>query len=182
MSKKRILNFTIPFLLIVAAFSLGLTTAPTPPARFYLPQAEAYFSPDGGCRDRIISLIELSQESLDVAIYAFNSKKIAAALSAADRRGVAVRVLSDRYNAKRYVNLILMMRHSGVEIKFDRRESIYHNKFIVIDGHAILTGSYNFTDSAEFKNAENILILDNPEIASKFTADFNHHWHHAKDQ
>jgi phosphatidylserine/phosphatidylglycerophosphate/cardiolipin synthase-like enzyme len=43
-----------------------------------------------------------------------------------------------------------------------------HNKFAVIDGRRILTGSFNWTNSAEDRNRENLLVLDCEELARRY--------------
>ncbi|MGF6477814.1 phosphatidylserine/phosphatidylglycerophosphate/cardiolipin synthase-like enzyme [Pantoea dispersa] len=55
--------------------------------------------------------------------------------------------------------------------------SSMHNKFIVADGSAVETGSFNYTASAEKRNAENALVIkDEPDIARQYQAEFNQLW------
>ena len=52
-----------------------------------------------------------------------------------------------------------------------------HNKFIVVDGVTVETGSFNFTHAAEFANAENVIVLrEFPEVAAKYSAEWNRLW------
>lgn len=50
--------------------------------------------------------------------------------------------------------------------------SINHNKVIIIDGKIVITGSYNFSQAAETKNAENILIIHSPKLAALYEINF----------
>ncbi|WP_323169504.1 phospholipase D-like domain-containing protein [Pantoea agglomerans] len=52
-----------------------------------------------------------------------------------------------------------------------------HNKFIVTDGSAVETGSFNYTSSAEKRNAENALVITGePETAQQYQTEFNRLW------
>ena len=57
-----------------------------------------------------------------------------------------------------------------------------HNKFMVIDSATVQTGSFNYTNSAEHKNAENVLVLrDNPEIASRYLKEWQRLWDESQE-
>ena len=47
-----------------------------------------------------------------------------------------------------------------------------HDKFCIIDNHTVITGSYNWSDNAEFKNEENITIETDNEQANRFSVKF----------
>ena len=51
---------------------------------------------------------------------------------------------------------------------------------MVIDGHMILTGSFNFTKGAEKENAENLLVIQDSELAKKYTANWQKHLEHSE--
>jgi phosphatidylserine/phosphatidylglycerophosphate/cardiolipin synthase-like enzyme len=64
-------------------------------------------------------------------------------------------------------------------VVIDDKHNIAHNKVMVIDGERVITGSFNFTTSAEKNNAENLLVIDDPELAVKYTANWKKHERHA---
>ena len=55
-------------------------------------------------------------------------------------------------------------------------QGLMHNKFVVIDDHVVLTGSFNWTISADKKNAENLLSITDKDIAQKYAKQFKHLW------
>ena len=61
----------------------------------------------------------------------------------------------------------------------DPKHFLYHNKVIIIDGTTVLTGSFNFKADAEDSNAENLLRLDSPELAEKFSTNWEEHRRHS---
>ena len=61
---------------------------------------------------------------------------------------------------------------AGVTVWIDDGPAIAHNKVIIIDGRTVITGSFNFTKSADERKAENVVVLDSPELASWFAANW----------
>ena len=54
---------------------------------------------------------------------------------------------------------LIAAAQAGVPVRITSNPKLMHNKFAVIDGATVLTGSYNFTWSAQNRNAENVLVL-----------------------
>ncbi|WP_337052049.1 phospholipase D-like domain-containing protein [Serratia fonticola] len=92
-------------------------------------------------------------------------------------RGVAVRVVADeKANNDRYT-AVTFLANQDVPVRLDSRYAIMHNKFMVIDGSTVETGSFNFTASAVKRNAENALLIENaPELAAAYQGEFNRLW------
>jgi len=62
----------------------------------------------------------------------------------------------------------------------DDKHAIAHNKIMVIDHHLVITGSFNFTKAAEQNNAENLLVIDDPQLANKYLGNWEKHWKHSE--
>ncbi len=149
---------------------------------------KVYFSPRGGARDAIVEKINGARKYIDVAMYCFTSRHLAQALVRAKKRGVKVRVLLDRECAQGKFSKEKFLRKHGIQVKrsrtyhgLERFKSKYppkmHHKFAVIDGHILITGSYNWTASAEISNYENLLVFENAgELADEFEKEFNALW------
>jgi phosphatidylserine/phosphatidylglycerophosphate/cardiolipin synthase-like enzyme len=63
-------------------------------------------------------------------------------------------------------------RQAGVDVRRDGNAGQMHHKVIIIDRTIVITGSYNFSASAEQHNDENVVIINNPEVASQYMAEF----------
>lgn len=61
----------------------------------------------------------------------------------------------------------------GGSLFFNEGEMLMHNKFCIIDDKTLISGSYNWTYGAEFKNYENIIVIKNSEIIESFSKEFN---------
>lgn len=138
------------------------------------------FSPKDGITQMIISAIEKTNESIDVAAYSFTSKKIALKLIEAKNRNIKVRVVLDKSQRKAKGSVALKLIQEGVDVRFNENYKIQHNKYMIIDQKHIECGSFNYTKAAEHYNAENaIIIQDSPEFAKVYTQNFNKLWNEA---
>ena len=106
--------------------------------------------------------------------YWLTSTLILRALAAAKRRGLDVAVILDKSQDRRgdtrgrYSSAVYLV-HAGVPVWMDDAPAIAHNKVVIIDDAAVVTGSFNFTKAADARNAENVVVLDSAEVAAWFT-------------
>ena len=56
----------------------------------------------------------------------------------------------------------------GIPVWIDTRPAIAHNKILIIDGTEVITGSFNFTDSAQNRNAENLVFISDDKVAQEY--------------
>jgi phosphatidylserine/phosphatidylglycerophosphate/cardiolipin synthase-like enzyme len=115
-----------------------------------------------------------------VQAYSFTSAPIAKALVDAHRRGVQVHVILDSSQRTEKYSEADFLRDSEIPTLIDAQHAIAHNKIITIDDYLILTGSFNFTKAAEEKNAENLLVINDPALARQYLD--NWHVHEAHSQ
>jgi len=127
------------------------------------------FTPGENCTDLIVKQINQSKTSIYIQAYGFTSKPIIEAVANAKSRGVEVKMILDKVNETKQGDGARYLKSKDIEILIDNKVAIAHNKVMIIDGKNIITGSFNFTKSAQDKNAENVLIiLDEPTIAKKY--------------
>ena len=157
------------------AFSLGWAVCGFHHAPQTIPPGmpEVFFSPQGGARDVMLELIHSAQHEIILALYYFTDPGMADALVGAAERGVSIYVVLDKSQRKARHSQAAKLLDGGVAVVFDTKHRILHHKFMVVDGHTLITGSQNWTKSAETINAENTLVLaDNPTLAARFRAEF----------
>jgi len=130
------------------------------------------FTPGGDCTDLVVKSIAGASHQIRVQAYSFTSAPIAKALADAYRRGVDVQVILDKSQATAKYTGATYLQHAGVPVTIDSKVAIAHNKVIVIDGQTVITGSFNFTKAAQEKNAENLLVIRNPDLAAKYLANW----------
>jgi phosphatidylserine/phosphatidylglycerophosphate/cardiolipin synthase-like enzyme len=142
---------------------------------------EVLFTPWDDAEGALIRALGAAQRQLHVQAYLVTSRNIARALTEAHERGVKVAVLADREMVvKSDKSLVPQLYAAGIPVRLETRYASAHNKIVLIDAEGdhpvVITGSYNFSFSAQARNAENLLILrGNPALARTYLANWRRH-------
>ncbi|CAN5606759.1 hypothetical protein BH09PLA1_BH09PLA1_15700 [soil metagenome] len=118
-------------------------------------------------------LVDGAGISVDIAAYSFTHTDIANAIIRAKQRGVRIRFVMDytqsRLKSCRATDLI----GAGIDVRTRHRRGMQHNKYMVIDGEIVLTGSFNFSLSADARNTENLMVVRNaPQLVEAFLENY----------
>ena len=142
------------------------------------PTAELITTTQTGMETALLTLINNASTSLDLAIYGLNRQSVIDALIAAHNRGVTVRVVGDDEAATvSYQPYYQMLTAAGIPIVTDTSLStIQHNKFLVVDGQTVWTGSTNWTDTGFTLNANNSIVITDTILAAVYTTEFTEMW------
>jgi len=140
---------------------------------------QVFFSPAGGCTEAVVQTLAGAKQAVLVQAYSFSSVPIARALVDAHKRGVRVQVILDSSRDTDKYSSADFLLHAGIRCFIDGEHAIAHNKVMVIDGEAVITGSFNFTKAAEEKNAENLLVIRDGAIAAKYVGNWRAHQKHS---
>lgn len=121
-------------------------------------------------QNQILSALGNAKAIIWVAMAWFTNDKLASKLIEKHKEGLDVRVVlfDDHINRDHGVEL-----HGIPVVKIKGKHGgKMHNKYCVIDNQIVVTGFYNWSANAEFKNDENISIILNNNLASKYSSDF----------
>lgn len=118
----------------------------------------------------LVADINAARERIDLAMYNFSLRPAADALIAAHRRGVAVRLVADS-DALDGTQLS-RVQSAGIPVIGDRREGLMHNKFMVVDGALLWTGSLNLTGSGTYNDNNNMARILSPDLAQNYSVEF----------
>ncbi len=135
-----------------------------------------YFSPNGGCQQAVVSQIRKAAQSIDIAMYYLSSGDIARALVKARENNVRVRIVLDQGQEIEPASKSGYLVKHGFEIRYHLGFGLMHNKFAIIDGKSLITGSFNWTLTAEERNEENLLIITDAGTIEKYEERFNYLW------
>lgn len=143
------------------------------------------FSPWDDAEGLLLSAIQGAQRSIHVQAYIFTNRSLARALLERHHAGVKVQVLADAEQARQRNSQIQHLAKNGVSVWLETDYVAAHNKIMLIDAGqaeaAVITGSYNYTWSAQARNAENLLVLrDNPQLMALYLANWQRHQRLAK--
>lgn len=134
---------------------------------------ETYFSPDDGVQNRFVELVNSAQQSIYFMAFSFTSDPIGEAVRARATGGVTVAGVMDEEQVKSNIGTEFdPFSQMGLSVYQDGNEGQMHHKVMVIDEKIVIFGSYNFTNSAETRNDENLLVIYNERIAREFISEF----------
>ncbi len=165
---KRNTKYSIlTFLVIVLSITISIST---------LAKTEVYFSLSDNPQKAIIKNINQAEAFINIAMYIFTDKEIALPLVKARERGVKVRLYLDKEQVDYQYSQSRFLVQKGIKTRISTNNYIMHNKFAIIDNRILLTGSYNWTFSANNRNDENLMVIDDPEIIEIFQNQFVNLW------
>ena len=137
-----------------------------------------YFSPNRGTAAVLIGFIDKCNETIDAAVYSITHDKIADALIRAKKRGVRIRILTDKTQSsnkwaddERLEEAKIPVLRGGSYFR-----SSMHNKFVIGDSRSVGTGSFNWTKSADERNDENFVIIRLGYTVRQYQKEFDKLW------
>lgn len=123
-----------------------------------------------GMDDQFLAFLDSAQTSIFCALYDLEWIDAARALIRKHHAGVTVRIVSDSDYDDR--DAIQQCIAAGIPVVFDNRSAFMHDKFCIVDGKAVWTGSTNITENGLFRNDNNAIVVASPELAANFTGEF----------
>ncbi|MBN2084454.1 MAG: DUF1669 domain-containing protein [Anaerolineales bacterium] len=134
---------------------------------------EVLFAPEDMVASRVIRAVREARSSIHFLAFSFTSGPIAEAMLGRLPDGLALFGVLEGTQARSNSGAQFgVLEAGGATVYLDANPRNMHHKVIILDGRIVIAGSYNFTESAEKKNDEDLLILDDPELAAAFEAEF----------
>ncbi len=135
---------------------------------------EVYFSPDDGVAGQVLDELYDARESIHFLAYSYTRDDFAEAMIELSQNGVLVQGVFDADQVRsntggEFDNL----RSTGLDVRLDGLSGLMHHKVMIIDRRVVITGSYNFSGNAERSNDENLIIIDNAQVAEQFMQQFD---------
>jgi len=136
------------------------------------------FSQDAPPDGPLVKEINTAQKTLDVAIYSITRKDITEAIVDVEKRGVKVRLITDRQESenKSQSRILKTIKKAGIPIKENTHKGLMHLKVSIVDGKTVTTGSFNYTTAATVYNDEVLVIIHNLQIAGAWEGEFERMW------
>ncbi len=136
---------------------------------------EACFSPDQNCDEKLKKFILSAKESIDIAIFEINDPKIIDAIIDQAFK-VKVRLVVYRKLSRTSPEAIEKFKKNKMFVRVGKQKGIMHNKFTIVDGKRLETGSFNYTNGAANSNQENQIYLSTPGIVEQYKDRFQKMW------
>ncbi len=126
------------------------------------------FTPPKGCANLISEEIKQAKKDIFIQAYVLTHESIINAILYSRNNGVKINILLDYKSYKQNIKSYKLFKSKGININFDNMSGLAHNKIIIIDKKKVITGSFNFTNAADKRNAENVVLINDSKIASEF--------------
>ncbi|MBZ0105010.1 MAG: phospholipase D family protein [Sulfuricella denitrificans] len=185
MNRFHVLLLVLASSATAAAFEFPPGSRP-PPVVLAGGTVQLAFSPEDDTGAMVVSAIHESRKQILVQAFSFTHRKIAQALIEARHRGVDVQLIADGEQIRKMQRgLIPEIAAAGIPTFVDREHDSAHSKIMVIDADstqsAVITGSFNFTHAAQYRNAENLLIFrGNQALTQAYLKNWQHHRTHSQ--
>ena len=111
-------------------------------------------------------------------IYSFTLDNVGDALVQAKQRGVDVKIAWDKTEVNVQGSEYQKLKNAGIDIRIDRETGIalLHDKVAIIDGHTIITGSFNWSTEANLHDRENLIVINSTTWAAAYEQNFQEIW------
>ncbi|ELU05817.1 hypothetical protein CAPTEDRAFT_92244, partial [Capitella teleta] len=114
--------------------------------------------------------------SLDICLFIITCRDLADVIVMLYKRGVKVRVISDREQINAMGSQIDRLQAEGIQVRFGQQSYLMHHKFAVVDRWLLVNGSFNWTRQAIAGNNENVFVTENDQIVTSYREEFNRLW------
>ena len=136
-------------------------------------RVDTYFSPDDGVLSALIPVLQTAQESIYFLAYSFTSNQLGEIVRQKAEANVTVAgVMDDEQIRSNQGTEFDPFRQADLNVRIDGIDGLMHHKVFIVDEKIVVMGSYNFSQNAEQRNDENILIIYDPVIAEQFLFEF----------
>jgi phosphatidylserine/phosphatidylglycerophosphate/cardiolipin synthase-like enzyme len=137
------------------------------------------FAAEDEVASQLISLIEGARRKIRFMVFSFTHSKIGSAMLARAKAGVDVRGIVETRGSQTKHSELSRLYCAGLQVRQDGNSGMFHHKVLVIDDKILITGSFNFSHSADDSNDENVVIVTDRKIASQYTQEFARRWNEA---
>jgi len=129
----------------------------------------------GGIESALVNGIRETRSTLDIAVFELNSEPIYRAILEAHQRGVAVRIVTDDEHGlhDEANDALRRFQAAGIAVRDDGRSGLMHNKFMIMDGQSVWTGSMNYTVNGGYRNNNNIIVMESAAAAAAYQTEFD---------
>ena len=140
-----------------------------------------FTSEDPALENAIVPIVKSATKSIRFLAFSFTDYPLADTMSQRFKAGVDVAGVFEKVGSETDAAELRTLMCRSVPVKQDGNSGFLHHKVIVVDEQIVITGSLNFSTNAEESNDENVIIIDNAEIARLYLQEFERVWNLAND-
>ena len=144
-------------------------------------EVRVFFGAEDDVIDHISPIVQASEESVRFMAYSFTHDTLGDAVIDRFEQGKDVMGIFERRGSETEYSELGRMHELGMEVRQDGNSRTFHFKNFVLDESTVMTGSFNYSESADKNNDENILLLANETIAQLYMDEFERRWEESSD-
>ena len=142
-----------------------------PSAKNQFGNVEIYFCPEDNCADQVILELKSAKSSINFMIFSFTHTQIGTEIVLKYHEGIKIAGLMEKSQSSNFSRYSLF-KEQGMNVSWDGSKDLLHHKVFIIDNETVITGSFNPSNNADKRNDENLVIIHDNQIASKFQLEF----------
>ncbi|MDO9300888.1 MAG: phospholipase D-like domain-containing protein [Anaerolineales bacterium] len=142
---------------------------------------QVIFSAEDHAVSNLIALVNDAKVSVRFLAFSFTDYPLAQAMIDRSKAGVDVKGVYETFGSNSSGSELKTFWCAQVPVRQDGNGSFLHDKIIIIDNSIVVTSSLNYSSNADESNEENVVILDNAEIAALYLQEFDKLWNQAHD-
>lgn len=129
---------------------------------------ENYFASEDNVMSEIIDEVDDAQETIHFMAFSFTDDTLGQTLISKTNEGVTVEGVFEKTGANTVYSECNLLLQKGLDVRLDGNPRTFHHKVFIIDGETVILGSFNFSEGADTKNDENVLIVHDPNLAQEY--------------
>jgi phosphatidylserine/phosphatidylglycerophosphate/cardiolipin synthase-like enzyme len=134
-------------------------------------KVENYFSPRDEVMQKLVSYVQNAQKSVRFIAFTYTHRDLAEAMVERYKAGVDVAGIIENRAATQ--GALVPLFCAGVPVKVDGNKYTMHHKIIIIDESIVITGSFNFTATADESNDDNLIVIHSPALARLYLEEYD---------
>lgn len=142
---------------------------------------QVLFSAEDHAINNLIALIKDAKTSIRFLTFSFTDHPLAQSMIDRANVGVDVKGIFEAYGSNSIYSELKTFWCAQIPVRQDGNPRYLHNKLIIVDNSIVVTGSLNFSANGDDSNEENVIIVDNSEIAALYLQEFDKLWNQARD-
>ncbi len=135
-----------------------------------------YFAPENDVDTVVAQTVATAQRSIRFLAFSFTLDNVAAAMQERFGEGVIIQGIFETSGSEQPASELRPLLCAGMDMRQDGNPYFLHHKVIIIDNNTVLVGSFNFSASATDSNDENLIIIQDADIAALYIQEFERRW------
>ncbi len=135
-----------------------------------------YFASEEDVKSKVDAALQTATHSIRFLTFSFTLDDVGQVLLDKASAGVDVSGIFETTGSQTQFSELTPLFCAGLPVRQDGNPFVLHDKVFIVDNATVLTGSFNYSASANDSNDENLVIITDPDLAQQYTAEFDRRW------